>query len=767
MQIAFSCVLGIFMIIMVILYMQLGKGQMSEMNMRLRRTVYGIEWVIVSEIAILLVRSRQLAFLAFTSYYIALLWFIFLMFRFCITYASSGRVRFYKTVLFWVMLAGTIVLIWGYFAQGLFTITHARWLGHTLWISRRFSFFYIYDFICSIALLGAVCVLLVATVRSARIYRLKFFSIVIALVGMSILYLIAQIGQQPILMPVIGFAVGEIVIIYMAVYYAPKRFIQKALQFVADKLNDGIVLYDDEHKLQFVTDGFKMAFGDEGTQGLEVEAEYWGKFLGNAPVENVWNGHVKALSHDGRTYYYSIQHKILEEDGKLIGTVYWIQDVTESIDNYEKMVHRANFDELTGIYNEAHFYEVSKQLLEDNPDTTFVMACSGIENFKLFRDLFGKEKTQDYILQTAKVMKNGLARFPLCRYGRIGEDGFYLIMPRDCFDAQEMIRVVDGIAENFNTSNYNLSVKIGAYEILDHSLNPSMICNRTSMACDAAKGDYHKRIMWFDENVQKEEMQRERYHAELSNAIAAGDIQIYLQPQVDREGNVIGAEALARWLHGEEGLIPPVKFIPPFEESGRITELDVCIWRQACQKLKEWKEQGRKDLYISVNISAKDLYELDIYEYYMGLIREYGISPGNLKLEITESAIINDLKQQVALIGRLQEAGFEVEMDDFGSAYSSFNMLKDICVDVLKIDMKFLGDTKNTGRSQAILRSIVNLSRELNMKTVAEGVETGEQFGFLKDVGCDIYQGYYFAKPMSVDDFEARYLSWPEKVPTS
>lgn len=758
MQIAFSCVLALFMIIIFILYMQLGKGQMSEMNIRLRRTVYGIEWVILSEIAILLVRSRQLAFLAFTSYYIALLWFIFLMFRFCISYASSGRVRFYKTILFWVMLAETIVLIWGYFSERLFTITHARWLGHTLWVSRRFSFFYIYIFICVLALLGAINVLLVATVRSARIYRLKFFSIVLTLVGISLFYLNAQIRQQPILMSVIGFAIGEIVIIYMAVYYAPKRFIQKALQFVADKLNDGIVLYDDEHKLQFVTEGFKEALGKEETLGLEKEAEYWRKFLDNATVESAWNGHIKAVSREGKTYYYNIQHKILEEDGKLIGTVYWIQDVTESIDNYEKMVHRANFDEMTGIYNEAHFYEVSKQLLEDNPDTTFVMACSGIENFKLFRDLFGKEKTQEYILQTADAMKNGLSRFPLCRYGRIGEDGFYSIMPRDCFDEKAIIQSVDRIAEKFNTSNYNLSVKIGVYEISDHSLNLSAICNRTAIACDAAKGDYHKRIMWFDENVQKEEMQKERYHAELSNAIAAGDIQIYLQPQVDREGNVIGAEALARWIHGEEGLIPPVKFIPPFEESGRITELDVCIWRQACQKLKEWKDKGREDLYISVNISAKDLYELDIYEYYMGLIREYGINPGNLKLEITESAIINDLKQHIALIDRLQDAGFEVEMDDFGSAYSSFNMLKDICVDVLKIDMKFLGETENTQRSQAILRSIVNLSGELKMRTVAEGVETEEQFEFLKDVGCDIYQGYYFARPMSANDFDKKYL---------
>ena len=278
------------------------------------------------------------------------------------------------------------------------------------------------------------------------------------------------------------------------------------------------------------------------------------------------------------------------------------------------------------------------------------------------------------------------------------------------------------------------------------------------MACEAIKGDYGKKILWFDEKTQKDFMKKERYNAELSEALENGDIQIYLQPQIDINGKLIGAEALARWIHKEDGFLSPAQFIPHFEENGRITELDICVWRQACAKLKEWKDIGRDDLYISVNISPKDLYALDIYDFHLKLVDEYGISAKNLNLEITESAIINDLKQHISLVERLQEAGFEVEMDDFGSAYSSFNMLKDICVDALKIDMKFLGETENEERSNEILKSIVDLSKKLGMKTIAEGVETEEQLEFLRSVNCDIYQGYYYAKPMSIADFEAKYL---------
>ncbi len=475
-------------------------------------------------------------------------------------------------------------------------------------------------------------------------------------------------------------------------------------------------------------------------------------------MENAWNGRVKSVVRDGQVFYYEIQHMPLSEEDKLIGTVYWIRNVTESIENNREMVRRANFDELTGIYNEAHFHETSRKVLEDNPDTTFVISCSSIEKYRVFKQLFGAKAYEEYLIRTAEALRTGLAGFPNCRYGIIGASDFYVLMPKELFEPQQFLDAIDRVADHFSTNNFNLKVTAGVYEINDSPPDMQAICNKVSMACEAIKGDYGKRIVWFDQNIQNESMRKERYNAELSKAIENGEIQIYLQPQIDNNGILTGAEALARWNHREDGFISPIQFIPYFEKNGRITELDICIWRQACEKLREWKERGRDDLYLSVNISPKDLYALDIFEHYQGLVEEFGISPKNLKLEITESAIINDLKRHVRLVERLQEAGFEVEMDDFGSAYSSFNMLKDICVDVLKIDMKFLGETENEERSHAILKSIVSLSRELNMRTIAEGVETKEQLEFLGSVGCDLYQGYYFDKPMSVADFEAKYF---------
>lgn len=205
-------------------------------------------------------------------------------------------------------------------------------------------------------------------------------------------------------------------------------------------------------------------------------------------------------------------------------------------------------------------------------------------------------------------------------------------------------------------------------------------------------------------------------------------------------------------------MISPGQFIPVFEKNGLISDVDKYIWETACEKLREWKKEGREDLYISVNISPRDFYFLNLYEIFTGLVEKYEIKPQNLKLEITETAVIMDFNRQMELISRLRKYGFSVEMDDFGSGNSSLNLLKDMYVDVLKIDMVFLQKAQDEERSRKILQMIISLSKQLDMPVITEGVETESQVRFLDDMGCDIFQGYYFARPMPVDQFEEKYF---------
>lgn len=758
MQNTLTGIMAALMVVIAILYIKMGKVHRNEMTKRLRVTALVCELIFISEAAIINLKDRRDTYLVFTMYYILVAWFVFFVYRFCISYAGYAKKKFYKSVFFWVTIAESIWFISEFYDEGLFTIMHTKWFERDVWVARSLERFDVHIAISCVVLFFSMSALILATVKSANIYKPRYFGVLVTLIVAVVIYMVSQAREMPLFISVFSTALCEIFVIYLAVYYAPKKLKQRALMFAAKQFNDGLVLYDEEKKLQFVTEEFCNSLGIGDIQVLYDEESFWGDYLKDAVSGDMWNGMVKAIERDGRKIYYETETKSFVDNGIEIGTVYWITDVTDSVENYEKVAHRANYDELTGLYNEVHFHEECRKLLDEWPEKEFIMICSHAEKFKLFRDIFGRERAKDYLVETAKYLKKHLVKILHCVYGRIDESSFCIMMDKEEYKESDLLEAVDAVAEKFHTNNYTMSINLGICEITDRSLRMTAICNRASMACDAAKGDYHRRVVWFDENVQKKSMMQEKYNAELTKAIEEGQIRIFLQPQMDKDGNILGAEALARWIHPEDGLVSPANFIPYFEKNGRITELDMCIWRQACKKLGEWKKAGRTDIYISVNISAKDLYALSIYDEFTNLVKEYDISPKNLKLEITESSVVNDITRHINLINELQEAGFEVEMDDFGSAYSSFNMLKDVCVDVLKIDMKFLGETKNIERSRTILKSIVTLSRELCMKTVAEGVETKEQLDFLTSSGCDIYQGYYFAKPMSVDDFEEAYL---------
>ena len=211
---------------------------------------------------------------------------------------------------------------------------------------------------------------------------------------------------------------------------------------------------------------------------------------------------------------------------------------------------------------------------------------------------------------------------------------------------------------------------------------------------------------------------------------------MFLQPQVDCKGMAYGAEALVRWQHPERGLLSPAVFIDVLEKAGLIYKLDRYMWEKAAEKLGEWKREGHDRYHISVNISTKDFYLIDVYETFTGLVDKYNINPDKLKLEITETALMADFKKNMEIIRRLQNYGFKIEIDDFGSGYSSLNMLKDISAD----------------------ESIVSLAGKLGMEVITEGVEKESQVNMLKDMGCNMFQGYFFSKPVQIKEFEDRYL---------
>jgi EAL domain-containing protein (putative c-di-GMP-specific phosphodiesterase class I) len=258
--------------------------------------------------------------------------------------------------------------------------------------------------------------------------------------------------------------------------------------------------------------------------------------------------------------------------------------------------------------------------------------------------------------------------------------------------------------------------------------------------------------------MYKDIVQECELSTELTRAIDQGELKIYLQPQVSNEGVVTGAEVLVRWEHPTRGLLNPVDFLPIFEKNYRIVEIDKYVWELACRQIKEWNDKGIKNIYLAVNISPRDFECIDVYHTLLELVDKYQLDSDQLRIEITESTIMQDPEKQIDLIGRLRLAKFYVEMDDFGSGYSSLGMLKDIQLDAIKLDMRFLSKGVDEDRGRKVIKLTVNLIKELEMTAIAEGVETEDEVEYLKEIGCDVFQGYHFSKPIPVEEFESKYL---------
>lgn len=412
----------------------------------------------------------------------------------------------------------------------------------------------------------------------------------------------------------------------------------------------------------------------------------------------------------------------------------------------------ATYDELTGIYNKQAFYAKTKEMLLDNPDKNFDLLRINIERFKVLNDLFG-ESTGDKLLRyIGKFLKE--INLPLCVSGRLYADNFVVCYEAGKGDSRRMINTLQMVADSFAINNRTI-LSFGLYRIDDKTLPVSVMCDRANMALWKAKGNFKNPYCEYDEKMRQQVLKEQKIINAMEMAIQNKEFTLYLQPKYNIEkGTIIGAEALVRWISLENGFISPGDFIPVFENNGFVYEVDKFIWEESCRYLRKWLDEGREVHPISVNVSRIDLYDPKLVQHLVDLREKYQLPSQYLELEITESAYTEDPEQIITITRQLREAGFVILMDDFGTGYSSLNMLKDIQIDVLKLDMGFLKSSDYSAKGGNILIAILKMAESLKMQTIAEGVETKEQVEFLKSIGCKYVQGFYYSKPLPVGEFE-------------
>lgn len=409
---------------------------------------------------------------------------------------------------------------------------------------------------------------------------------------------------------------------------------------------------------------------------------------------------------------------------------------------------------LTGLYDNRTFVQaVNNRLLELEPNM-YCMVAIDVEHFRLFNKIYGREEGNRLLEHVADCLKNILLECDAIA-GYMGGDNFAIMLPNQSELLTELqMNISNGIKKISNTVGF--MPFFGVYCIDDVTLTAEALYDRATIALSHAEGSYKNRIYYYQDSMTDEVEKEINLLSDIQNAMDNQEFTFYAQPQCDiSTGKIVGAESLVRWCHHSKGLISPGVFIPVLEKNGFIADLDRYTWDKVCAWIRSWLDRGYHPVPISINVSRIDIFSMDVPGYLKQLMRKYGLQPNMLKIEITESAYAEDNDDIKKTVKQLQDAGFLVMMDDFGSGYSSLNMLKDVSVDVLKIDMRFLDMEEHEAKKGiGILESIVNMSLQMGVPIIVEGVETKQQEDFLLGMGCRYTQGYYYYKPLPINEFE-------------
>ena len=422
----------------------------------------------------------------------------------------------------------------------------------------------------------------------------------------------------------------------------------------------------------------------------------------------------------------------------------------------------SKFDELTGLYNREAFLREAALLLGARYDVSYCIVCMDISCFKIINDLFHMD-TGNLILRSAAEYFKETLNPRTAISCRSTADNFILCVPSDELQIEQIIKDLDKRIQELHIS-HNILFFAGIYTVEKRDLPIEQMCDRAGMALKRIKGSYLTRYAYYDAKMRDQMIEELLITGNLEIALREHQFTIFLQPIFDpRQNTIVSAEALVRWFHPIHGMVSPGKFIPVCERNGFIVRLDRFVWEEACRFQRKRLNEGKQIVPISVNLSRLNFYSTDLPDFLSLLLAEYKLEPWMLKLEVTESAYTDNQVQLLDMISTFKSLGFSVLMDDFGSGYSSLNMLKDMPLDTIKVDMAFIRELEKSKRVAVILKFVVELAEELGMNVVVEGVETQKQCDYVASLGDgDVsIQGYYFSRPLPMPDFEKLLEKYP------
>lgn len=719
----------------------------------------------VANIGILNSQSILLSYICYSIFFIGIDGLVFSLFKFTLYYVDLKINKNLILNIFVIVFSfDAFIMFVNIFFHIAFGIESIIYQNNVYLLANHFFLYKLHLILSYLTIALVFAMLIFKTIVSPKMYRVKYISLLLAFGIVTIADGFYVFLQLPIDFSVILFSSTGLIYYYITFHYTPHALITKSLSLVVENLEHAIIFFDEKGKCIYRNKSFEDLFDKYKNIGIIPQnflADNWFQtdLFANQIDTNLQDQEINKVYEIGEnTHYINMKfQKLKDEKNKTLGSFFLLQDKTKDEEKIRYQKYLSTHDSLTGVYNKFYFFEQAQKILQNNQNNEYVMICTKISNFKFINEIFGNYVVDQFLLKYSQKLLSNTSQNAI--YGRLENDNFAFLVEKETFVLEKLLNFTRHFSKLSKDKYFPIQILIGIYEIDDRNVPISVICDRANMAISNIQNPSENPVAYYNLEVKNRLFFEQTIISDFSKAIKEKQFKVFLQPQFTADKQLYGAEVLARWYHPTEGLLAPEQFIYLFENNGIITQLDMFIWEETAKILQKWQSMGIENIPLSINISPKDFFYIDIYSFFTDLVKKYNINASQIKLEITETAFMIDTKTQGSIISKLRQAGFKIDLDNFGTGYSSLNIVRDVHFDEIKLDLSYYNQSNDLQRTHKIISTILLLAKNLNIPVISEGVETKEQFEFLKQFDGTIFQGYYFEKPIEISYFEKKYIN--------
>lgn len=693
------------------------------------------------------------ALILFCVYKVCAIWTYYLAFSFNHAFTNTTKkLGFIKEFYFILCFIDSVLLLANARVNVIFDLKQAFTnAGFFYWGIEYTSKFGFHKLVCAILSFSSLALLISSIVKAPSYNKVKYVTILTS----ESLVLIANYVFNSLNLPL---NISLLMLVASSIFianYVNKDFSAPVLigplSAITESINDIIFCYDSSENLIYANSAAKNVFKKSNDNLENFAKEFRQNFLKNRPSE------LSLKLDNGEERYYITEYKDFFISNSNIGSYLRLQDKTKETLESRRKNYIATHDLLTGLFNRSGFFKKMQEALYQNTFKNPILICTNIKDFKLINTIYS-EQVGDSVLQNQTEVMKRLPGHKKSIIGRIADDKFAILMEKQDFDKDIFEEVFNEVSCIIEKTLYNIQIVAGIYEIYDKKDTVQSIYDKAKISLDAIKDSDNQIFSFYNPSMMEKMLKEKDIVNDFEKSLNEKQFSIQLQPVIDNDGNVLGAESVVRWNNPKYEDLTPSSFLDVLERTSLIYKLDVYVWELVAKKLHEWKERGFSDRFISVNVSSKDKFFIDIIKTFSDLIKKYDISPQNFKVEIRETAMLENPEKTIAIFSQLKKLGIKVYIDNFGTGFSSLNVLKDFIADGIKMDTSFLSESKVSGKNKIILQTMISMSSDLGMEFIAKGVESENQMLALSKMDCKLFQGFYFSKPLPVKTYEAKYL---------